>query len=116
MPIAQVTLLDNVEFDENNEPLIDENDNIVLKDPEVVGIYIKTHVIQAQAFDASTQTIQTGILPKAEVLWYHKRSPAPDLVDPETLFWINIFTDSLEDETDDADDADDEMTEEQIYS
>lgn len=90
-----VTLKDNL--------LIDENGELSLKDPTIIGHLRKTHPLSAQMIDPNTNQIQFGVTFKAEVFWEHVRSPAPSFEDPEQLAWVN-FSDEAEEEIEDAED------------
>lgn len=88
-----VTLKDNVTQDENGE--------LALINPEIVGHLVKTHPLSAQMINPETNQIQFGVTFKSEVYWEHARTPSPAFEDPNDLAWVSFSDEeNVEDETD----------------
>lgn len=78
-----VTHKSNVELDENGDFVFDNDGNIVLIDENAIGLLLKTHGVPV------TVEGNIGLISRSEVLWEHKRSPAPCLELPEDLVWLS---------------------------
>ena len=110
MPKIIVTRAENVVTDSEGQWVVDETGNVVLKDPEATGTLVKTHALQAQVFNPETQALVCGCTFRAEVYWDHIRNPAPAMVDPAELAWIQ-FAAGEEDEV--YEDDEEEVEEEE---
>jgi|GEM_PF-5623527 len=86
-----VTLKSNVKTDYEGKFVIDENEELVLIEPDSIGILLKTHVLPINQIDSEGK-LQSGIVARAEVYWNGKRSPAPSLEVPEDIVWLSGTT------------------------
>lgn len=103
-----VTLVSNIELDEEGQFKFDENDEVILKNEDDVGALIKTHPFQVSQIDPETSLLVTGVVFQCEVLWDLHRTPAPALVLPADLYWLSLTDQENQDEVRDDETTDDE--------
>jgi len=108
-----VTMIDNVVLDEEGRFVYTDDGGIELKNPENVGILLKTHVVSVQQTEDGI--LKSGLSPLAEVIWNEIRTPAPCLVSPNDLVWVSI-TDDAEDDVTDNEYVDDDIEIEEIQA
>ena len=104
-----VTRKSNVEQDEHGYFILNDDGDPKVIDQKLLGIYTKTHCLQVNQINPSTNTLETGFIFRAEIFWNDVRSPAPSMEDPNDLVWLTIGDD---DDADDDTDQDEEDSEE----
>lgn len=87
-----VTTKTNVECDADGNVILDVNGQPKLRDEEHLGVYLRSHAIQVNQVDTATNTLQTGVIFRCEILWDKMRTPAPALEDPSDLVWLSYST------------------------
>lgn len=114
MPVQiVVTPKNNVEFDHDGNIIYDENGIPALKDPQDLGLFVKTHTIQVNQLDPQSNTLQTGIIFRSEIFWDKRRTPSPAFENPDEIIWLTFNDDDLEDEDEEFDSDEDESDSEE---
>lgn len=99
-----VTYKNNVQHNAEGEMLFHNDGSVALIDETVIGVMLKTHLVQVTQLNEDKSLIQTGIVPKCEVLWEHKRCPSPALENPDDLVWLSFGSEEEDDGEGELDD------------
>lgn len=94
---------DNFAFDVDGMPL--------LVDEEDVGMIMNTQAVPVNFLDQATNTLQTSVAFRAEVLWNKRRCPAPAIEDPNNLVFLSIDDPDTEEDFESDDDDTEEYEE-----